>query len=380
MLERILLRRWVTVAAVLCVMVVSSTSPRPALADVFVPKNLVSDDPAINPAVLTDPKLKNAWGVSATASSPFWVSDNGTGISTLYSVNPTTGVPAKTALEVTIPGAGNVTGQINTPLAGSFNGDAFLFVSRDGTISGWRGALGTVAEILQSPDPSNDYTGTTAAAVNGHAYLYSANFHTGNIDVFKGDAGAPDLTGKFTDPNLPANYSPFNIQKLGDTIYVTYALRSAGGGDVPGVGNGIVTAFDLQGNLLGRVGSGGTLNSPWGLAIAPSSLGSFAGDLLVANSGDGRINVFNPTSFAFLGQLPGLGGQPLAIDGLRALIVGNGGSGGSLTDLYFTAGPDGGLHGVFGVLQSVPEPSSLALMLVGSAVALWGGRRRRGRN
>ncbi|WP_165071361.1 TIGR03118 family protein [Paludisphaera rhizosphaerae] len=378
MSARALLRLWVIASATVGFMAVLSASPPPAQADFFVPKNLVSDDSAVNPAVLVDPKLKNAWGVSATATSPFWVSANGSGLSTLYTVNPTTGVPTKSALEVTIPGVGNVTGQVNTPLAGSFNGDAFLFVSRDGTISGWRGALGTTAEVLQTGSTSNDYTGTTAAVVNGHAYLYSANFHTGSIDILKGDIGAPNLTGKFLDPNIPVGYAPFNIQKLGDTLYVTYALQGAGGADVPGAGHGIVSAFDLQGNLLAEVGAGGALNSPWGLAIAPSSLGSFAGDLLVANSGDGRINVFDSTSFAFLGQLPGAGGQPLVIDGLRGLIVGNGGSGGDSASLYFTAGPGGGAHGVFGVIQSVPEPSSVVLMLFGSAVAAWAGRRRLG--
>lgn len=372
------LRRRILAAAAACCAAFSSASLATVRADFFVPKNLVSDDAAINPAALVDPKLKNAWGVSATATSPFWVSDNATGFSTLYSVNPITGVPMKAALEVKIPGVGNVTGQASNPLvAGAFNGDAFLFVSRDGTISGWRNALGTNAEVLQTGLTENDYTGTTAAVVNGHAYLYSANFRTGNVDVLKGDVDAPNLTGKFTDPSLPAGYAPFNIQKLGDTIYVTYAQVGAGGGDVPGPGHGIVTAFDLQGNFLARVGSGGALNSPWGVAIAPSTLGSFAGDLLVANSGDGRINVFDPTSHAFLGQLPGVGDQPLVIDGLRGLIVGNGGQGGSSAELYFTAGPGGGLHGVFGVIQSVPEPSSLALMLLGSAAAIWAGSRRR---
>ena len=224
-----------------------------ARADVFLATNLVTDDPSANPAMLTDPNLKNAWGISATATSPFWVSDNGTGVATLYQVDAITNVPTKVNLEVTIPGDGSVTGQINNPIgAGGYNGDAFLFVSEDGTISGWRGALGTNAEVLQSFDASNVYKGTTAASVGGHGYLYSTNFHTGAIDILKGDAGAPDLTGNFTDPNLPSGYAPFGIQKLGSTIYVTYALQDAAGrGDVAGAGHGFVNAFDFQGNFVG---------------------------------------------------------------------------------------------------------------------------------
>ncbi len=241
-------------------------------------------------------------------------------------------------------------------------------------------ALGTTAEILQTGEPNNVYKGTTAASIAGFGYLYSANFHSGAIDILKEDNGAPDLTGKFTDPNLPANYAPFNIQKLGDTIYVTYALQDAAGrDDVAGAGHGLVNAFDLQGNLFGRVGTMGLLNSPWGLAIAPASFGSFAGDLLVGNFGDGRINVFNPTSHAFLGQLSDASGQPIVIDGLWGLMVGNNVAGGSSDRVYFTAGPNAETHGLFGVILSVPEPSSLLLLLSGSTVVLGVGLRRRSR-
>jgi uncharacterized protein (TIGR03118 family) len=214
----------------------------------------------------------------------------------------------------------------------------------------------------------------------GHSYLLSANFATGNIDVLKGDSGAPNLTGKFTDPNLPAGYAPFNISVLGNRIYVTYALQN-GKDDSPGPGHGIVNAFDLNGNLLGRIGAMGALNSPWGLAIAPSGFGSLSGDLLVGNFGDGRINVFsaNPGSPSFLGQLTDAStGNPLAIDGLWGLIPGNGASAGNLHDIYFTAGPNNEAGGVFGVLQSVPEPSSAALMMIsiGAMSAGWAWKNR----
>jgi uncharacterized protein (TIGR03118 family) len=357
-----------------------------ARGEVISVTNLVTDDQAINSAQITDPFLKNAWGISHSTGSPFWVSDNGTGVTTLYQVSPSTNVTTKVILGsppdpsggVVIPpaGSGTPTGQVfNTANATAFNRDVFLFVSEDGTISGWRGALGTTAKVLQLAQPANVYKGTTLVDTGGHSYLLSANFRAGTIDVLKGDAGAPDLAGKFLDPNLPSGYAPFNVQILGGRIYVTYALQdSAKHDDDPGAGHGFVDAFDLQGNLLGRVATMGTLNSPWGLAVAPASFGDFAGDLLVGNFGDGAINIFNPdpATPGLLGQLSGADGKPIVIDGLWGLIPGNDGSGGSGQKIYFSAGPNGETDGLFGVLQSVPEPSSMDLVL--TAVGLLAGR------
>jgi uncharacterized protein (TIGR03118 family) len=328
--------------------------------DVFAVTSLVTD--------ATDGLLINPWGISGSGNSPFWISDNGSGVATLYSVDPTTNVATKQSLVVTIPGDGSVTGQVFNGGAG-LNSDRFLFVSEDGTISGWRPALGTTAEIPQSPDPANVYKGVTLDTTGGHSYLLSANFATARIDVLKGESSAPDLAGRFLDPNLPAGYAPFNISKLGNTIYGTYALRN-GKDDSPGPGHGFVTAFDENGIFLGRIGALGTLNSPWGLAIAPSGFGSLAGDLLVGNFGDGRINIFSadPNSPAFLGQLTDVStGNPLSIDGLWGLIPGDGSPAGNIHDIYFTAGPNDESGGVLGVLSSVPEPSSAIL----AAIALW---------
>jgi uncharacterized protein (TIGR03118 family) len=379
MTRRNSIRTWAAIlTSSLCLTAIVSLAV-PAKADLLSVVNLISDDPVGHPAMLNDPDLQNAWGVSFSGGSPFWVSDNGTGKSTLYNVNPGSNVPTKAGLVVGIPGAGTPTGQANNPTPASFNGDNFLFVSEDGTISGWRGALGTNAEVLQVANPNNVYKGTTIDVTGGNTYLLSANFHNGTIDVLKGNAGAPDLAGKFTDPNLPAGYAPFNIQIIGGKVYVTYAVQDAAKhDDVAGAGNGIVTAFDLQGNFLGRVvNPGGPLNSPWGLALAPSSLTGFAGDLLVGNFGDGKINAFDPTTNAFIGPLLANPGQPIVIDGLWALTVGNNGGAGSSNKLYFTAGPDSESHGVFGVIgPNIPEPSSLALLFMGSVAALLVGRRR----
>jgi len=337
-------------------------SPAPE-AGAFIATNLVTDDQAAHSAVLTDPNLVNAWGISRTGTSPFWVSDNGTGVATLYRVNPITGVPSIAPLIVSIPGLGNLTGQVAAGVAGSFNGDAFLFVSEDGTVSGWRGALGTLAETLVIGSPDNVYKGSAFQNILGNGYLYAANFHTGKIDVYKGNGAAPNLAGNFVDPGIPAGYAPFNVQDIGDKIYVTYALQNAAGDeDVSGPGHGFVSVFDNQGNFISRVGSQGTLDSPWGLALAPSSFGAYAGDLLVGNFGDGTINVFDLASNSFLAQLLASDGNPLVIDGLWGLIPGSGaGNGGSSQAIYFSAGPDGESHGLFGVIL-VPEPGTLALL------------------
>jgi uncharacterized protein (TIGR03118 family) len=366
--------------AVLAVVLTISGLAVPARAETFSVTNLVTNDQSAHPAKITDPRMVNAWGISSSSTSPFWVSDNGTGVATLYSVNPTTNTPVQQGLVVTIPGDGSVTGQASSPNTptGAFNGNAFLFVSEDGTISGWRGALGTTAEVLQSPDPTNVYKGTTLDTTGGHSYLLSANFRSGTIDVLKGDAGAPDLAGKFTDPGLPSGFAPFNVAILNGKVYVTYALKGAGKDDMPGLGNGFVSVFDLNGNFLGRVASRGTLDSPWGLEIAPSSFGAFAGDLLVGNFVDGRINAFDLSSNSFVGQLLGTDGMPLTIDGLWGLKVGNNASGGSSQALYFSAGPDDETRGLFGVILpaalapvTVPEPSSLALLSLGLGLAGW---------
>lgn len=338
----------------------------PVAATQFNQTNLVTDDQAVNAAQITDPSLVNAWGISHGAATPFWVSNNGTGTSTVYSVNPTTQATSKAALTVTIPGAGNPTGQAFGS-GSSFNKDIFTFVSEDGTVSGWRGDLGTTAEILSAGSVNNVYKGVARGTVGANDYMYAANFHTGAVDVVKGSAAAPNLTGSFTDPNLPAGFAPFNVANLGGSLFVTYAQQDAAKhDDVAGLGHGFVDEFDLNGNLVKRLATGGALNSPWGLAIAPSSFGTLAGSLLVGNFGDGHITGFDLTTGNSLGQLLDKNGQPLAIDGLWGLISGNdGAAGGSSQSIYFAAGPGGETHGLFGVINTVPVPAALPLLLSG---------------
>jgi uncharacterized protein (TIGR03118 family) len=342
--------------------------------------NLVTDDQSANPAQVTDPGLVNAWGISYSPTSPFWVSSNGGGTSAVYRVNPATQATTKLGLTVAIPGAGSITGQVfNAGGAGQFNGNTFLFVSEDGTLSGWRGSLGTTAETLGT-GAGSIFKGAAYATIGTNSYLYAADFGHGAIDVFKGNVAAPGVTGTFTDAALPSGYVPFNVQALDGSLFVTYARRDGDSRDeTAGAGFGFVDRYDLQGNLLGRVASGGVLDAPWGLAIAPSSFGALAGSLLVGNFGDGHISAYDLATDSFLGQLDAANGQTLAIDGLWALSVGNGAGAGSIDALYFTAGPGGESHGVFGVMQAVPEPASMGLFAAGLLLLGRGLVRRPGR-
>src|SRR5580765_590065 len=295
----------------------------------FIQTNLASDVPGL--AQFTDSDLVNAWGMAASNASPVWIGANGGGVSVLYN---RAGV--KQALVVTMAGDKSVTGVAFSNVPGFFNGDTFLFANEDGTIGGWRGALGTQAETLQLASAANVYKGLTDATIGTNVYAYAANFRNATIDVLKGNAAAPNLTGNFTDPNLPAGYAPFDVANLGGVLYVTYAVQDpAKHDDVAGAGNGIVDAYDLQGNLLRRLVTNGVLNSPWGLALAPAGFGDVGGDLLVGNFGDGSINAYDLTTKTLVETLKGANGNPLAIDGLWGLAFGNGSGSGSANILYF---------------------------------------------
>lgn len=249
-----------------------------------------------------------------------------------------------------------------------------MFVSEDGTISGWRPALGTSAETITVA--SAVYTGASIGSVGGNDYLYAANFKNNTVDMYKGTAPA-SLAGTFTDPTLPSGYAPFNVQVLNGAVYVAYAQHDADFDEVRGAGLGYVDKFALDGTHMERVASGDTLNAPWGMAIAPSSFGPIAGDLLVGNFGDGHINIYDPTTHAYLGQVQDASNHALAINGLWAISPGNDGSAGSSHMLYFTAGPNGETHGLLGVLTPVPEPETYAMLLAGLGLVGAMARRRK---
>jgi len=324
--------------------------------------NLVSDG-AVS-ADLVDPALVNAWGLVASATSPLWVADNGTGLSTLYNGN--TG--AKVALTVSVPDAptgvvfNGGTGFVVT--SGSASGAArFIFATEEGTILGWSPSVAPTQAVVAVDNSAGGavYKGLAIASTAAGDRLYATNFHAGTVDVF--DAAFHPVLGGFTDAALPPGYAPFGIRHLGSTIYVTYALQDADKhDDVAGVGHGFVNAFDTEGNLLRRVASTGRLNSPWGLAVAPADFGTFSGDLLVGNFGDGHINAFDPGHFRGdgelrpRGQLHAADGPPITIDGLWAIAFGNGAAAGPTNALFFTAGPFGEAHGLFGKLVVTTAP------------------------
>jgi len=321
--------------------------------------NLVSDLASV--ASTQDVSLVNAWGISFSPTGPFWVSANGTGKALLYAVTNdalgTTSV-AKQGLEVTIPGEGNVTGQVFNNLGG-FNGDIFLFVSEDGTISGWRPALSNAAETLLSRTGAV-YKGVALVPTTNGPVLLAANFSEGTLDAYGTNL---TLLGQFTDPKAPAGYAPFNVQSIKGRIFVTFARQDDDReDDVSGPGHGLIDVFSLRNGKFRRFATGSdagghlaAINSPWGLALAPRTFGRHSDRLLIGNFGSGTIMAFKPNG-DFQGLLKDVNGDPVAIEGLWGLTFGNGGRGGVPGTLYFSAGPHDESHGVFGSLEPVRTP------------------------
>ncbi len=329
----------------------------------YLVRNLVSDIPDL--ADYTDPNLMGAWGISESSGSPFWISDAGSGFSTLYSANGSP-IPLVVAIPVSKAGgsAGIPTGTVYNGTTGfaltKGNPAHFLWATLDGTIQGWNPAVNANAVIMvDNSSAGAEYTGLAIASNNGSTYLYAANFHTGRIDVFDSNFAPVFNFAGFRDELVPSTYAPFNVQMLNGNLYVAFAQQNSGQNfSNSGPGLGVVDVFAPNGVLIQRLASGGTLNAPWGLALAPAGFGDFAGDVLVGNFGDGTINVFNPTTGAFIAQLNDVLGAPIMIPGLWALQAGNGGKGGELGAVYFTAGipgPDNGNHGLFGRLHAAPQ-------------------------
>jgi uncharacterized protein (TIGR03118 family) len=333
--------------------------------------NLVSDISGM--AKFTDPNLKNPWGLSHSPTSPWWVSDNNAGVSTLYK-----GDGSSVPLVVTIPlpgggpggtPTGNVFNPVNSTNPDDFvvseNGKSgpsiFMFATEDGTISGWNPNVDPTHALI-AVDRSTVglgavYKGLAIASSGNNELIYATNFRFGTVEAFNRKF---KLVRSFTDSELSNDcplpgqcFAPFGIQNINGDLWVTYALQNAAKhDDVAGPGNGFVDVFNTSGHLLRRFAAHGTLNSPWGLALAPSNFGQFSNDMLVGDFGDGRINAFDPTSGAFLGQLTDQAGNPITIDGLWGLVFGNGASAGLTNELFFTAGINGEADGLFGKITS----------------------------
>jgi uncharacterized protein (TIGR03118 family) len=360
--------------------------------------NLVSNIRGL--AEVTDPNLQGAWGMSASTTSPWWISDQASDKSTLYKVNVTP--PVVQGLVVGIPNQGGApanpnadgpTGQVATGAAGVVTqssdfqvngGEAhFIFANMDGSISAWRtGASATITTNVAGAS----FTGLAIANLpnGGAAQIYAADQASGNIDVFNSHW---QMTGSFKDPNFatfPTGYAAFNVQTLNvngtPTLFVTYANQSTGGG--------IVDEFSTSGQYITTLindTAGAHLNSPWGLAIAPAGWGKFGGDLLVANNNPDSNGMTGISAYTLTGQYVGSltlnTGQQFSATELWALCFGNGGSAGSPDTLYFTAGLDGNLNGLIGAISLVPEPNSAVLGLIAAGIGAgawqWKQHRRR---
>jgi len=358
----------------------------------YIQTNLVSNASGVAP--VTDPQLINPWGISRGSGTPWWVSDNATGFSTLYN-----GAGAKQSLIVTIPPADptNKNTPTGTPTGTIFNGSQtdfllapgtparFLFSTNDGTIAGWNPAVAaTLAVTVVKTADGSSYTGLTSAFVNGKPFLYAANFNKGRVDVYDNAFHRVNLTVEpsdrnagdddershesfFVDENLPRGYVPFNVQAIGNDIVVTYALHEGGARfEIDGPGLGLVDIYSSTGRLLRRLEHGDWLNAPWGVALAPLDFGRFSHELLIgqfAGGGDtqssGFIAAYDLATGKFDGLLEDASGKPLAINGVWALIPGNVSPNNSdaaaapAAELYFTAGPNHTTGGLFGYLTSV---------------------------
>jgi len=319
-------------------------------------------------APIVDPNLRNPWGIALGANTAFWVSNYHASNTTVYNGSGAL-FPTASPLVVAIPapgGASSPTGQVYNPtkafeLAPGVPA-AFLFATAQGTVAGWNRNVdaANAITVVDRSSAGASYTGLALASFNGSARLYAANFSGATVDVFDSLFQPVTTTGGFTDPDLPAGYAPHNVYVTGRSVIVAYALQNdAKSASVDGDGNGLLNVFDLDGTLRKRLVTGGPLNGPWGMAIAPAFFGDMAGSLLVGNFGDGKINAIDLASGDLLGPLTGSDGNPLALEGLWGLQVGNGKTnGGDSNTLYFTAGVSGGGtkgdHGVFGSIAVAP--------------------------
>jgi len=340
-------------------------SPTLLPASTYDQTNLVSDVPGL--ANSTDPNLINPWGLSFSATSPFWVANQGSGTSTLYD-----GAGNINSTVVSIPGTtppsgptGTVFNATSTFILPDGTKASFFFDTLGGTIAAWNGGEGSTA-VTVVPASTAVYTGLAQASVGANSYLYAANSN-GSINVFNStfaNVTATTFAGKFVDPNLPIGYVPYNIQLIGSDLYVTYADLGAHGVPVPG-STGFVDVYDASGNLVQRLVTGGTLDAPWGITLAPSGFGSFSNDLLVGNFGNGEINAFDPTTGAYVGTIDGGNGQPIVNQDLWALDFRTGGANTNPDALYFTAGIDNQTEGLFGEIELSPEPPPIVLAGLG---------------
>lgn len=367
------LKSGAVVRLMLAVLLFPTILPRTAPAQTagsYLVTNIMSD--GFVPALVTDPGFIDPWGVSI--GGRFWINTTVTGLDYVAST------AGAVAFKVTVPapggtGIGQPTGSLQNPTAGFVlsNGAkaSFLFATLDGTVTGWNSALMPGNHSLVAIDNSLKhalYTDLALVTNTTGSYLLLANFGQGAaVEVYDNTFKATALAGSFTDPNLPTGYAPYSVHAIGSQVFVTYTLRStpnyggtAAGSyqEILGTNTGFVSVFDVNGNFIQRAITGGNLNAPWGVAMAPATFGIYGGDLLVGNFGDGIITVYDPNTFAYLGELSDGSGKAIAYPGLWALVFGKA-SYGDPNAMYFSAGLAHETHGLFGVVNNVTNSSAL---------------------
>jgi uncharacterized protein (TIGR03118 family) len=352
----------------------NASQPVSQTASGFADTALVSDKVGVVAITTTiDANLSNPWGVAIAPGLPFWVADNNSNLSTLYSGTgaiETDSVTGSNDVGIAIPASAagvpaNPTGQVYNGGGGFLISTSagqqsalFIFDGEGGTIAAWASGSGASAVTAYDDGVANGanhavYKGLALGTVNGASFLYATDLHNNKVDVFDTNFAKPaDMQGKFIDPEIPAGFVPFGIVALNSQLYVSYTQQDAAKHDeTTGAGLGYIDVFDFSGNFVSRFASAGVLNAPWGMAVAPAGFGSLAGDLLIGNFGDGKINIFasNGTALATsVGPLTVTNGGTITIPGLWSLVFGNGDADKPLTTLFYTAGFADQTDGVFG--------------------------------
>jgi uncharacterized protein (TIGR03118 family) len=356
--------------------------PHSAFCQHYTQTNLIADSAATvngdTNGVTIDPKLSNPWGLSRGATTPWWINDNGTGFSELYSVNNTPPLAATVVARlpfVTIPPPVNGAPP-SAPSGIVFAGEAnfevesgetanFIFVTEDGTISDWK--AGTTATLkVDNSRRHAVYKGCTIAKHGGEYFLYVTNFNSGDVEVYNTSFERVE-TGEehFKDAFVPFGFAPYNVENIGGNLFVTYAAQDTAKHDpVGGQGNGYVNVFSSSGKLLSHLQHGPWFDSPWGITLTPRDFGAFSNSILVGNFGSdadpaGEISAFNPVDGRFLGHLLNADGSRISIPNLWALEFGNSaGASGPSNTLFFTAGPNAETNGLFGTLTPVASEAN----------------------
>jgi uncharacterized protein (TIGR03118 family) len=344
----------------------------------FADTALVSDKVGVVATTTTiDANLSNPWGLAIASGLPFWIADNNSNLATLYSGTgaiETDAVTGSSEVGIAIPASGagvpaNPTGQVYNGGGGFLIATSagqesalFIFDGEGGTIAAWASGSGATAVTAYDDGVANGanhavYKGLALGTVNGTTFLYATDLHNNKVDVFDTNFTKPAaMQGKFVDPTIPAGFVPFGIAALNGQLYVSYAMQDAAKHDeTTGAGLGYVDVFDFSGNFVSRFVSGGALNAPWGMAVAPAGFGALEGDLLIGNFGDGKINIFAPNGTALatsMGPLTVTNGGTITIPGLWSLVFGNGDSDKPLTTLFYTAGFADQTDGVFGSIAA----------------------------